>query len=46
MFNRPSHYTERFIDLRFKNALNIIQNLSRESSFQLLKNEKLEVKAK
>jgi hypothetical protein len=45
MFNRPSHYTERFIDLRFKNALNIIQNLTGESSFHLLKNEKLEVKS-
>ncbi|KAI8877685.1 ACBP-domain-containing protein [Backusella circina FSU 941] len=45
MFNSPSQYTERFIDLRFKNALNIIQNLSRESSFQLLKDEKLELYA-
>lgn len=43
MSHIPPHYTDRFIQQRYKKALYFVQNLPASSNFQPTKNQKLEV---
>ncbi|CAO3694914.1 unnamed protein product [Rhizopus microsporus] len=45
MSHIPPHYTDRFIQQRYKKALYFVQNLPASSNFQPTKNQKLELYA-
>lgn len=39
----PPHYSDTYVDQRFRKAVHIVQHLSPQSAFQPTKDQKLEV---